>query len=112
MELTKQPLFIGQEYALRTKPLFWKFDSSWPEKKSTPNHWVSYAVVDQNWKLVASNDLSYFELYDIVADTYEKNNLKEQHADVTRKLINSIKQWQKELPTGPCEKLFSKERQK
>lgn len=110
--INQKATLLGQEYALRTKPLFWKFNSSWPANKNTPNHWVSYAVVDQNWKLVANNDLSYFELYDIVADTYEKKDLKDEHTDVTKKLINSIKDWQKELPTGPSEKLFSRERQK
>ena len=102
---------LGQEYPLRTKPLFWKYDSSWPAKKNAPNHWVSYAIVDQNWKLVANNDLSYFELYDITADTYEKKDLKVEQADRSKKLLNKIRQWQKELPESPNEKLFSKERQ-
>ena len=73
---------------------------------------MSYAVVYQNWKLVANNDLSFFELYDIVEDVFEKNDLKNEQAEVAEKLINSIKRWQKELPEGPSEKLFSKERQK
>uniref|UniRef100_UPI00404815E5 sulfatase family protein n=1 Tax=Mariniflexile sp. TaxID=1979402 RepID=UPI00404815E5 len=102
---------LGQEYPLRTKPLFWKYDSSWPAKKNAPDHWVSYAIVDQNWKLVANNDLSYFELYDIVEDVYEKNDIKGELADISKKLITKIKEWQKELPESPNEKLFSKERQ-
>ncbi|WP_435675612.1 sulfatase family protein [Polaribacter sp.] len=110
--INQEATLLGKEYALRTKPLFWKFDSSWPAKKNAPDHWVSYAVVDQNWKLVANNDLSYFELYDIVADTYEKNDIKEQYEEVSKKLISSIKQWQQELPKEPSKKLFSKERKK
>lgn len=102
---------LGQTYPLRTKPLFWKFESSWPANNNAPDHWVSYAVVDQNWKLVANKDLSYFELYDIVADVYEKNDIKDDYVDISKKLVNEIKEWQKELPESPNEKLFSKERQ-
>ena len=110
--INQEATLLGKEYALRTKPLFWKFNSNWPAKKKAPDHWVSYAVVYQNWKLVANNDLSFFELYDIVEDVFEKNDLKNEQAEVAEKLINSIKRWQKELPEGPSEKLFSKERQK
>lgn len=102
---------LGQNYPLRTKPLFWKFESSWPARKNAPDHWVSFAVVDQQWKLVANKDLDYFELYDIVADVYEETDLKDQNPAVSKKMIAQIKQWQQELPEGPDEKLFSNERQ-
>ncbi|MBU2950957.1 sulfatase-like hydrolase/transferase [Tamlana agarivorans] len=101
----------GAEYPLRTKPLFWKYNARWPASNRTPDHWVSYAIVDQNWKLVANYDLSYVELYDITKDTYEKSDLKEGNAAVVEALINKIKKWQAELPTGPDSKLFSKERE-
>lgn len=101
----------GEVYPSRTKPLFWKMNASWPINKNRPDHWVSYAIVDQYWKLVANQDLSYVELYDIAKDVYEKNDLKEENAEIVSSLIQQIQDWQKSLPEGPSEKLFSKERQ-
>lgn len=98
---------LGKKYPLRTKPLFWKYSAIWPAKKNAPNHWVSYAVVDGNWKLVANKELTYFELYDIVNDVYEKNNHLEEYPEVAKKLIKKVQRWQKELPESPDEKLFS-----
>lgn len=97
----------GKAYPLRTKPLFWKMGANWPAPKNRPDHWVSYAVLDQNWKLVASEDLSYVELYDIVNDVYEKVDLKETNTDVVENLINKIIEWKNGLPEKPDEKLFS-----
>ncbi|MBU2939208.1 sulfatase-like hydrolase/transferase [Lacinutrix sp. C3R15] len=101
----------GKTYPLRKKPLFWKYESRWPAKTNTPNHWVSYAVVNQNWKLVANKDLSYYELYDIALDISEKNDLKDANSGVAKRLLKEIQQWQLELPKSPNEKLFSIERQ-
>ena len=55
-------------------------------------------------------DLSYVELYDIAADVYEKNDLKEAHIEIVEKLIAQIEEWKNGLPEKPSEKLFSKER--
>ena len=101
----------GLAYPTRTKPLFWKYPSRWPAPDNRPDHWVSYAIMDQNWKLVANEDLSYVELYDIATDVYEENDLKEANKNIASDLIEQIRDWQKSLPEKPNEKLFSKERQ-
>lgn len=103
---------LGEPYPLRTKPLFWKMDSVWPINKNKPDHWVSYAIVEKNWKLVANHDLSYVELYDITADVFEEYDLKGKHTEVAKDLLDHITEWQKSLPAQPSEKLFSAERQK
>ena len=108
--INQESTLFGKKYPLRTKPLFWKFNATWPAKKNTPNHWVSYAVVDQSWKLVANKDLSYYELYDIVTDVSEKKDVKDKYPAISIKLINKIKKWRKELPEAPDKKLFSKGR--
>ena len=100
----------GKEYPSRTKPLFWKMDGSWPINQKNPDHWVSYAIVKDTWKLVANTDLSYVELYDIASDVYEKKDVKEEQKEVVQNLIKEIKEWQKTLPKKPNNKLFSKER--
>ena len=77
-----------------------------------PYHWVSYAVVIEPWKLVANRDLSYVELYDLVADPLEKNDLKEKHPGTVKGLTQMIAEWQKTLPESPASHLFSSERVK
>ena len=100
----------GKTFPLRTKPLFWKMGANWPAPKNRPDHWVSYAVLDQKWKLVASEDLSYYELYDITNDVYEKVDLKEAKQNVVEDLLNKIEVWKNGLPEKPDKKLFSSER--
>lgn len=100
----------GKQYPSRTKALFWKYSSPWPAQESRPDHWVTYAIVDQNWKLVANKDLSYVELYDIAADVYEKIDLKNEKSVIAKELVDKIRAWQKSLPEKPNEKLFSAER--
>lgn len=109
--LSQVSTLLGEAYPLRVKPLFWKMNARWPMEENRPDHWVSYAVVHHGWKLVANDDLSYVELYDIAEDVYEKKDLKEEHGDVVRNLVDQIKGWQMSLPAKPSEKLFSAERE-
>jgi arylsulfatase A-like enzyme len=100
----------GKGKAAREKPLFWKMNSRWPPSKDQPHHWVSYAIVDQNWKLVSNEDASYVELFDIAADPYEKNDLKEDEPEVVKRLLEELDAWKTTLPAKPTGNVFSAER--
>ena len=69
-------------------------------------------MVHEQWKLLANRDLSHAELYDLVADPLEKNNLKEEHPEKVKVLTGMITEWQKTLPEKPGSHLFSSERVK
>jgi len=97
----------GKTAPKREKPLFWKMNNPWPAPKDRPDHWVSYAVVDQTWKLVANKDLNVVELYDIAADPYEKNDLKKQHPEAVKQLLKKIDDWKETLPAKPEGDVFS-----
>lgn len=99
---------LGQGTPKREKPLFWKFDSPWPAPKNRPDHWVSYAVVDQQWKLVANKECSYVELYDISADPYERDDLKKEQPEVVKALKKKILAWKMSLPEKPPAHCFSR----
>ena len=103
---------MGKATSTREKPLFWKMAGRWPIAKSKPYHWVSYAIVDQNWKLVTNSDFSYAELYDIAADSQEKNDLKATKPEVVKGLLKKIEDWKKTLPAKPSGNVFSAERKK
>ncbi|MDZ4849870.1 MAG: sulfatase-like hydrolase/transferase [Pirellulaceae bacterium] len=101
---------LGNPSSGREKPLFWKMASRWPAKANQPFHWVSYAIVDQNWKLLVDEDLKHVELYNMVADRYEKDDLTERNPEVVKALLAKIDKWKSSLPTKPDGKNFSAER--
>ena len=101
---------LGTAAPIRDKPLFWKMQSSWPPRQNAPYHWVSYAIVDQHWKLLANEDLSHVELYDIAADPMEQSDLAETRAEVVNQLREKITQWKASLPEKPTGDVFSEER--
>jgi hypothetical protein len=55
-------------------------------------------------------DSSYCELYDIGADSYEKQDCKEENPEVVKRLLGKIADWQRTLPAKPNSACFSTER--
>ncbi len=100
----------GKPANYREKPLFWKLASAWPAAKSKPDHWVSYAVAHDRWKLVTNKDFSYVELYDIVRDPYEKADLKGAKPETVAQLLSKLETWKATLPVKPIGDVFSEER--
>jgi N-acetylgalactosamine-6-sulfatase len=103
---------LGKGAPKRTGPLFWKYPSPWPAPRNRPDHWVSYAVLDPPWKLVTNREASYVELFDILADPYEKSDRKKEHPEVVTELLQKLLQWKEPLPSQPDKRLFSAGRKK
>lgn len=97
----------GQSSPTRSKPLFWKYPARWPAPKGKADHWVAYAIVHEHWKLVANNDLSHVELYDIASDLSEANDIANEHRETVAQLTTKLRQWQSSLPTHPTGEVFS-----
>jgi len=100
----------GNGSSVREKPLFWKMASAWPMPENRPYHWVSYAIMDQKWKLMANRDMSYFELYDIVGDPLEKFDRAKSRPEVAKQLLGKLEDWKATLPEEPSGDVFSAER--
>jgi N-acetylgalactosamine-6-sulfatase len=101
---------FGNGISARSKPIFWKMQSPWPIQKTRPYHWVSYAVVHDNWKLLTNRDSSYSELYDLAADPYEKRDLGKERPEAAARLQAKLEAWKKTLPSKPSGNVFSQER--
>ena len=101
----------GETMSSRDTPLFWKIGAAWPPQKTKPDHWVSWAVVHQKWKLVANKDLSHLELYDISNDVAEGNDLSRENESVVRDLLAKLEAWHTTLPEKPAGNVFSRERE-
>ena len=101
---------MGNGMTMREKPLFWKFNSPWPAQASRPHHWISYAVVENQWKMVTNGDQSHVELYDILSDPFEKKDLSKSRRPTVNHLTTTLNQWVSTLPAKPTGKVFSSER--
>ena len=98
----------GTETSTRSKPLFWKMGGG----KDSEFHWANYAVVDQQWKLLMTDDAKRLELYDIAADALETKDLAAENPDVVKDLVSKIEAWKATLPGKPTGDVFSAERSK
>ena len=85
----------------RETPLFWKIGAAWPPNPERPDHWVSWAITKDRWKLVGNQDLSYLELFDIAGDLAESNDLKEDKVQLAEEMLTALKHWQTTLPEKP-----------
>ena len=97
----------GRGKSIRTKPLFWKISASWPPRETKPDHWASFAVVDQRWKLCANHDLKYTELFDLINDPLETMDLAESNPKVVEHLLGLLDVWLASLPEKPTGPVFS-----
>ena len=97
----------GKPVAKRTKPLFWKADAAWPAPQNRPFHWGSYAIVDDGWKLIANQDLSHVELYDLTPDPLEKTDLADREQERLASLLTQLTTWRDSLPKAPTGPVFS-----
>lgn len=100
----------GKLFEKRETPLYWKSVAKWPASTSKPDHWVAYAIVHQNWKLVSSTDADHVELYDITKDVNEKRDLKAKKPEIAKGLLRKIEAWKATLPKEPTGDVFSEER--
>jgi N-acetylgalactosamine-6-sulfatase len=81
--------WLGNERR-RSKPLLWKTSSTRSES----------AIRDGQWKLLLPfGKRGEVELFDIVADPAERNNLAAQRADVVAVLRERLERWNATLPT-------------
>jgi arylsulfatase A-like enzyme len=110
--LSQMAALLGNGKAKREKPLFWKMQSAWPARKTQLYHWISWAIVDENWKLVANRDSSHVELFDITADPKEQTDVQGQNPKVVERLLAKITEWKGTLPAKPEGNIFSAERGK
>lgn len=81
----------------RSKPLYWdwRFETEDPNR---PNGWVSGAVRDGEWKLLADHKRERVELYNIASDRFESKDLSGGNRTKTAELLAQLDKWQGELP--------------
>jgi arylsulfatase A-like enzyme len=85
----------------RDQPLFWEYgrnDEFFKYPRSAQDRSPNLAVRHGRWKLLINGDGSGAELYDVVSDKNEQNNVAEQQQGVTKDLTEQVLEWHKSLP--------------
>lgn len=84
----------GKKVVKRKEPLFWDFGRNrffnFPRGENRSPH---LAVRKGAWKLMCNSDGTETELYDMVNDKAEKNNLSEMYPDVAGELKGELLKW-------------------
>ena len=91
-------ILSGQSRA-RRKPLFWEWRFNIAGHVS--NRSPQLAIRDGGWKLLMNPDRSRIELYDILRDRMQVDNVAAQHTEVVTRLSEQLLAWQTQLPEGP-----------
>lgn len=85
----------------RSKALFWEW------RFSIPGHVIHksprLAIRDGRWKLLMNPDRSRIELYDIVEDPRELQDLSESRSETVERLSRRLLEWHGKLPPGPVD---------
>ena len=92
-------VWLGQSSAPRTTSLFWNRPPDRPGPAADP--WPDLAMREGNWKLLLMRDGSNAQLFDLVKDPSETNNLAGQYPDIVRRMREPLLAWWRSLPVGP-----------
>ncbi|UXX79846.1 sulfatase-like hydrolase/transferase [Reichenbachiella carrageenanivorans] len=93
-------IFDNQKFN-RTKPLFWEW--KYPVVSSRWNlteRWASRAVIDGKWKMLADNEGKRIELYDLIQDPLEKNDVANENPEKAQVMNDLWENWKKTLPSS------------
>ncbi len=84
----------------RKHPLLWEYGRTrnflYPKLES--DHSPNLAIRDGNWKLLAQDDGSRTELYDLASDPHETSNVAAEHKDIASRLRDAVLEYRHSLP--------------
>ncbi|HWN96043.1 MAG TPA: sulfatase-like hydrolase/transferase [Methylomirabilota bacterium] len=89
---------------VRTRPLFWEYGrntNAFAFPGIAQNRSPNVAVRDGHWKLLIQADGTGAELYEILRDPNETQNVSDAYRDVARRLAKAALDWRTSLPSRP-----------
>lgn len=87
---------LGKATVSRSKSLFWKRP---PDRPGPPeDRWPDLAVREGAWKLLIQEDGSRPQLYNLMRDWSESENLVAQRPEILERLRKSVLAWNERLP--------------
>ena len=97
----------GDEFN-RSKSIFWE----WRGGSSREYTWPTLGVRNGDWKLVVDVTGDKFELFNLVNDWKEENNLAESNPEMAQRLLKEVNDWKATLPLMPRKSCLSSVRNK
>jgi uncharacterized sulfatase len=86
--------FLGRPIRHRDQPIQW----TRPPDRPGPNHaWPDLAIRDGQWKLLVRRTKTESELFDLIADPNEANNVAEKHEDIVKRLRSRLLDWERSI---------------
>jgi uncharacterized sulfatase len=96
-------VLLGQSDESRKSPLFWRRP---PDRKMAygAGPLPDLSVRDGQWKLMCEYDGSKAELYDLMKDVGEKQNLAADQPEIVERLTKAVIAWHQSMPpdNGPA----------
>ena len=87
---------LGKAAASRSKSLFWKRP---PDRPGPPeDRWPDLAIREGAWKLLIQEDGSRPQLYNLLKDQSETENLAAKRPEIVERLRKSALSWKETLP--------------
>ncbi len=88
---------------VRKIPMYWEYgrNASYLRPAEEQDRSPVLAVRQDQWKLLMNADGSDIQLYNLVLENDEKNNLAQKYPEVTRSLSRQLIQWKDSLPNYP-----------
>ncbi len=89
------PALMGTKHD-RKKPIFWE----WRGNHSGDN-WPVYGIREGAFGLVANEDGTHAELYDLLADRNQTTDIAAKRTEQVRNMLQKIREWKRTLPVQP-----------
>jgi len=96
---------LGKSKRSRQAPIFWRRPPDRPGFDHGANEDnPDLAVRDGEWKLLVNFDGGDRQLYNLINDASESNNVVEQHPEVASRLYSVVREWQESMPDDAASK--------
>ena len=84
----------------RTKPVFWEYGRDGSYMKPGNPRFVSpnLAMREGQWKLLINSDGTQMELYNLLQDHAETENVAEKYPDIAKEMSDQLLKWRRSLP--------------
>jgi arylsulfatase A-like enzyme len=94
---------LGSPLERRFEPIYWEYgrqNVKFLRPKFKENVSPNLALREGNWKLLLNEDGTQPELYEFSKTTDERQNLAEQHPEITKRMTDKLLTWYGSLPTS------------
>jgi N-acetylgalactosamine-6-sulfatase len=90
------------KHCVKSRPLMW--ENRFPVYGHVIHKSPMLAIRDGRWKFLMNPDNTRIELYNILDDPTELNNLAKENPEIVARLSSRVLKWQATLPKGPVHK--------